>query len=89
MIKKIVNSFYLVIFFICIFVVLSYYFSEKNIININKSRSVYPNKIMNEKLKNLPILKNDTDNIISYSNDIDDFKKNKKIFKFFELLKKK
>jgi hypothetical protein len=89
MIKKIVNSFYLVIFFICIFVVLSYYFSEKNIININKSRSVYPNKIMNEKLKNLPILKNDTDNIISYSSDIDDFKKNKKIFKFFELLKKK
>ena len=37
----------------------------------------------------LPILKNDTDNIISYSSDIDDFKKNKKIFKFFELLKKK
>ena len=88
MIKKIVNSFYLIFFFIFIFIVLDYYLSEKNIIKINKSRSIYPNKLISDKLKNLPILKNDTNNIISYSSNVDDFK-NKKKFKFFDLLKNK
>jgi len=37
----------------------------------------------------LPLLKNDTNNIIEYSDDIEIFKKEKKRYKFWELLKSK
>ena len=41
---------------------------------INKSRSSYSLKDKN----NLPLLRNDTSNIIIYKSDLDDFKKNRK-----------
>ena len=88
MLKKILNTLYLIIFFISTFVVFNYYFSEKNVIHINKSRSIYPNELIINKIKSLPVLKNDTNNIISYSNNVDEFKKKKKKYRFFELLKK-
>ena len=54
-----------------------YYFSEKNIILTNKSRSSYAINI-NKNNNNLPILKNDTNNIITYQNGIEEFKKKRK-----------
>ena len=54
-----------------------YYFSEQNIIYTNKSRSSYLLKLGDGK-NNLPVLKNDTNNIIVYINDLEEFKKKRK-----------
>ena len=74
MLKKIKNISFLFTLLIFIFLTTSYYFSDKNIIHINKSRSSYSLKDKN----NLPLLKNDTSNIIIYKSDLDDFKKKRK-----------
>ena len=77
MYKKIRNIFFLTIFFGFIFIVVKYYFSEQNIIFTNKSRSSYLITSGKDK-NNLPILINDTNNIIVYINDLEDFKNKRK-----------
>ena len=57
-----------------IFFTINYYFSEQNVIHVNKSRSTYSLKLY----KYLPLLKNDTSNIIVYKNDLEEFKKKRK-----------
>ena len=74
MMKKIRNIFVLSIFAISTFFTLSYYFSTENIIHINKSRFSHSKSYYNE----LPLLKNDTKNIIVYKNDLEEFKKKRK-----------
>ena len=61
-------------FIIFTFLTINYYFSEKNMVDINKSRSTYALTLYN----NLPLLKNDTNNIIVYKNDLEEFKKKRK-----------
>ena len=68
MIKKTTNTFFLIIFFLFIFLVTKHYFSEKNIIFTNKLRSSY-SLLANKGIENLPVLKNDTNNIIIYKNN--------------------
>jgi len=77
MYNKILNSFFLIIFFIFIFLITKYYLSEKNIIFTNKSRSSYAITSTNID-DSLPILKSDTDNIIVYIDDLEYFKKKRK-----------
>tara|TARA_B100002003_G_scaffold121843_1_gene112466 strand:+ start:301 stop:573 length:273 start_codon:yes stop_codon:yes gene_type:complete len=77
MFKKIKNIFFLISFFTFIFLVSRHYFSDQNIIFTNKSRSFY-SWTQNKDNKNLPILTNDTNNIIVYKNDLEEFKKKKK-----------
>ena len=77
MYKKIQNIFFLASFFTFIFLVTKHYFSEKNIMFTNKSRTSYSLSVINDN-KNLPILKNDTNNIIVYKNDLDEFNKKRK-----------
>ena len=84
MIKKILNIFFLIFIFTFIFLIVKYYLSEKNIIFTNKSRSSYSVKI-NEDINNLPVLKNDTDNIIFYNDGLEKFK-NKRKKRFWEKL---
>ena len=80
MIKKIVNIFFLFLFIIFIFLISKYYFSDKNIILTNKKRSNYSLKVLEES-KEIPILENDTNDIIVYKNDLEQFKmKSKKRF---------
>tara|TARA_B100001123_G_C14584935_1_gene739603 strand:- start:80 stop:352 length:273 start_codon:yes stop_codon:yes gene_type:complete len=77
MLNKIKNTSFLLIFLIFVFLISNYYFSEKNIILTNKSRSSYSwAKTLN--VKDLPILINDTDNAIIYKNDLEEFKKKRK-----------
>ena len=64
-----------------------FYFSEENIKNVNKSRSFLPQKIQDN--LNLPILNNDTDNVIIYSDEVEIYKKKKKKYNFFDLIKNK
>ena len=77
MFKKIINIFFLISFFIFIFLVTKYYFSEQNLIFTNKSRSSY-SLTLNKYENNLPLLKNDTNNIIIYKNDLEEFKNKRK-----------
>ena len=77
MFKKIKNISFLVIFFAFIFLVTKYYFSEQNIVFTNKSRSSYLITLRNGE-NNLPVLKNDTDNIIVYINGMEEFKNKRK-----------
>ena len=84
MFKKIKNIFFLISLFIFILLVSKHYFSEQNVIFTNKSRSSY-SWALNKDNKNLPILKNDTNNIIIYKNDLEAFK-NKRKKRFWEKL---
>ena len=84
--SKIKNIFFYIIFSIFSLLILYYYFSDKNIINTNKSRTNYQINLT-QNFEDLPLLKNDTINIIEYTNDIEKYKKNKKKYKFFDLLK--
>ena len=73
------------IFFI--FLINKYYFSDLNKKKTNISRSTYSlNKITES--EDLPLLKNDTNDIIFYNQDIEHKQKKKKYPKFFDLLKK-
>tara|TARA_B100001765_G_C19272140_1_gene236066 strand:+ start:150 stop:413 length:264 start_codon:yes stop_codon:yes gene_type:complete len=87
MLKKIKYIFYLLSFFIFIIVTTSIYFSDQNISKTNKSRSLDSVKLNND-TQNLPLLENDTSNIIEYRNDVEIYKKNKKNYKFWDLIKK-
>ena len=77
MFSKIKNTLFLIIFFIFIFLVTKHYFSDENVIFTHKSRSSYALQV-NIDNKNLPILKNDTNNIIIYKNDVEEFTKKRK-----------
>ena len=87
MLKKIKYIFYLASFFIFIILTIRFYFSDHNIKETNKSRSFYSVKL-NTNMQNLPLLKNDTSNIIEYITDIEVYKKKKKKFTFWDLIKK-
>ena len=82
--NRIKNAFFLIIFFIFIFLISKYYFSEQNIVFINQSRSSYETSLDNDK-NNLPVLKNDTNNTIIYVSDLENFK-NKRKKRFWEKL---
>ena len=73
--------------FILFFILISFfYFSEGNIKKINKSRLLLITKEENN--FDLPVLPSDTNNIIIYSNEVENYKKKKRKYNFFELIKK-
>ena len=86
MIKKFKYIFYLFSYSLFILLVIGFYFSDKNINNVNKTRSTSLNNVA-ELIKTLPLLKNDTNDIIVYKDDVEVFKKRKKKYKFFDLIK--
>jgi hypothetical protein len=83
MLKEIKYFIFIVIISLFLFFTGKYYFSDENIKNSYRS---YKN--IDEKVKiyskNLPLLKNDTENIIEYVKQTD--KKKKKKFNFWKLL---
>lgn len=87
MLKKIKNIIYLFSFSIFIILIIAFYVSEENMTRTNKVRSFYSLKQINE-LKDLTLLKNDTNNIIEYRNDVEIYKKEKKKYKFWDLIRK-
>jgi hypothetical protein len=86
MLKEVKYVVYLITIFFFIFFVIKFYLSENNIKWSNKVILQYQN-ILDKKFINLPIIKDDTNDIIEYTNEIEDFK-NKKQRKFWDLLKK-
>ena len=85
MLKEIKYVVYLLTIFFSIFFVIKFYLSENNIKLTNKVMLQYQNEL-DKKFNNLPIIKNDTDDIIEYTNEIKEFK-NRKQRKFWDLFK--
>ncbi len=85
MLKEVKYVVYLLTIFFFIFFVIKFYLSEDNIKWSNKIILQHQN-ILDIKFINLPIIKDDTNDIIEYTNEIEDFK-NKKQRKFWDLLK--
>ena len=85
MLKEVKYVVYLLTIFFFIFFVIKFYLSENNIKWSNKVILQYQN-ILDKKFINLPIIKDDTSDIIEYTNEIEEFK-NKKQRKFWKLLK--
>ena len=83
MLKEIKYLIFIVIIALFIFFTGKYYFSNEN---IKKSYRSYKNidQKIKDYSKNLPLLKNDTENIIEYVKQTD--KKKKKKFNFWKLL---
>ena len=77
MIKKFNNILYLISFFVFFSLVLKYYLSEENILFLDKARSLYFTSSESTQ-KNLPLLKSDTNNIIFYTNDLEEFNSKRK-----------
>ena len=64
----------------------AYYLSDKNIKNVNSSRSNI-DEILKNKISNLPILESDTNNVIEFNSSFSDEIKNNKPRSFWNLLK--
>ena len=83
---KIFNLLLIIFIFLFFFNIYKYYSSNTNIKNVNLNRSNI-DTIIDIKISNLPILQNDTDNVIEFNSsfleEINDDKKRK----FWDLLK--
>ena len=85
-----IKIFKIIMFLIIIIFILSiynYYSSNKNVDAKNYNRKNI-DQILKEKIIDLPVLKNDTDNVIEFNNSLkDEIEENKKR-SFWDLLKK-
>ena len=74
MLKEVKYVVYLFTIFFFIFFVIKFYISENNIKRSNKVILQYQNELDN-KFNNLPVIKDDTNDIIEYTTEIEEFKK--------------
>ena len=86
MFKEIYKVVYFIIILLFVYLLFAIYFSEENIKKIKKNR-VHIENSFKDYLSNLPILKNDTNDVITY-NSSEFLEKKIKKRKFWELLKK-
>ena len=85
MLKEVKYVIYLFTIFFSIFFVVKFYLSENNFNRSNKVIFQYQ-KELDKNFNNLPIIKNDTNDIIEYTNEIEEFI-NMKQRKFWDLIK--
>ena len=83
---KIFNIFLGVLILIFFFNIYSFYSSKKNLESKEFNRRNI-NQIINTKISNLPILKNDTDDVIEFNDGFSNEIKNDKPRSFWNLLK--
>ena len=86
MFKEIYKVIYFIIILLFVYLLFAIYFSEENIKKIKKNRVNIENSFK-DYLSNLPILENDTNDVITY-NSSEFLEKKIKKRKFEELLKK-
>ncbi|MBO6482296.1 MAG: hypothetical protein HVK29_01145 [Pelagibacteraceae bacterium] len=86
MFKEIYKVVYFIIILLFVYLLFAIYFSEENIKKIKKNRVNIENSFK-DYLSNLPILENDTNDVIIY-NSSEFLEKKIKKRKFWELLKK-
>ena len=84
---KMFNTIMFLLTFIFLLSIYNYYSSNKNVDAKNYNRKNI-DQILREKIIDLPVLKNDTNNVIEFNNSLkNDIKENKKR-SFWDLLKK-
>lgn len=86
--KKIIDLLLIIIIFSFFFSIINFYFSEKNIKQTNLNR-INIDEILKKKSLNLPVLDNDTNNVIEYNSSYSDEIKNDKTRNFWNLLESK
>ena len=84
--QKVISIFFLILVIIFFGSTFKYYSSNKNIKNKEFNRNNI-DQILNDKISNLPILKNDTDNVIVFNDGFSNEIKNDKPRSFWNLLK--
>jgi hypothetical protein len=84
--QKIISILFLILIIIFFGSTFKYYSSNKNIKNKEFNRNNI-DQILNDKISNLPILKNDTDNVIKFNDGFSNEIKNDKPRSFWNLLK--
>jgi len=84
--NKLVNIFFFVIIFFFFLSTYKYYSSNKNI-DAKKFNRINIDQIINTKIFNLPILNNDTNNVIEFNDGYSNQIQNDKIRGFWNLLK--
>ena len=84
--QKIISIFFLILVIIFFGSTFKYYSSNKNIKNKEFNRNNI-DQILNDKISNLPILKNDTYNVIEFNDGFSNEIKNDKPRSFWNLLK--
>ena len=83
MIKELKYFLYVITIVSFIFFILNYYFSDENKKNLYRSTKVFDSKIIKYS-KSLQSLESDTENIVNYVEN--NFQKDKKKYKFWELI---
>lgn len=83
---KILNIFFFIVVILFFFNTYKFYSSNKNIDAKNYNRNNI-NEIINSKIKHLPVLKNDTNNVIQYNDGYSNQLNNEKPRSFWNLLK--
>ncbi len=83
MIKELKYLFFVIVIFFFLFFTIRFYFSDENQKKTYRSINTFEKKIENSE-KNLILLKNNTENIIEYTENVDN-KKTKK-YSFWKLL---
>ena len=84
--QKIVSIVFIILVIIFFGSTYKYYSSNKNIKNKEFNRNNI-NQLLNDKISNLPILKNDTDNVIEFNDGFSNEIKNDNPRSFWNLLK--
>ena len=84
--QKFVSIFFLILIIMFFGTTYKFYSSNKNIKDKEFNRNNI-DQIINDKISNLPILKNDTDNVIEFNDGFSNEIKNDKPRSFWNLLK--
>ena len=80
---KFFNLIIIIILSLFVYLILKYYFSKENIAHIQKNRNTHSQYIEN-KMIDLPVFENDTNNIITFNDGYNTINQKKKR-KFWEL----
>tara|TARA_B100001057_G_scaffold123122_1_gene121980 strand:- start:11269 stop:11532 length:264 start_codon:yes stop_codon:yes gene_type:complete len=83
---KIINIFFLLIVLTFLITTYQYYSSKKNIEEKNFNR-ININEIINNKISSIPVLHDDTNNVIEFNDGFSNKIKNEKPRSFWKLLK--
>ena len=83
---KLINIFLFLLVIIFFFIIFNFYSSNKNIEAKLFNRNNI-DEIIDKKIKNLPVLKNDTNNVIEFNDGFSGEIKNEKPRSFWNLLK--
>jgi|TARA_B100001093_G_scaffold517661_1_gene599926 hypothetical protein len=83
---KLINIFYILTVLVFFSITYKYYSSNKNI-NVKDFNRNNIDEIISTKISNLPVLKNDTDNVIEFNDGFSNEIKTNKTRSFWDLLK--